>query len=278
MKNLTSALWPVAVACAALASNASAQDRSAVDWTGPYVGIHAGGAFNAETRFDRTTGDLPNNTNALEQGLRPFAQTIDDSGFTGGVQAGYNYQFGMMAGGALVAGLEADIAYTDLDETVSLRNVTNIGPLGAPSATPVSRVNEYNGALKALGTVRGRLGLAYDRLLFYGTAGLAYGDVERETIYYGPNADTTPFFQGSEDGWKTGYVYGAGMEYAVSPDSMLSMFNSAGATLKVEYLHYDLGEDSLRFPGVNGGATIGGYTSRVRTDGDIVRVGVNFMF
>lgn len=265
-----------ALALTFAATAASAQ--STFDWTGPYAGVNLGGAFNADTKFDQTRGDLPNNTNALAQGLRPVEHTVSGKGFTAGAQAGYNYQFGAFAGGNVVAGIEADLAYTDLDDTDTLSNTTNIGPLGAPSAVPVTRVNEYRGQLKALGTVRGRLGLAFDRVFIYGTGGLAYGRVERETIYYGPNAPTTPFFQGSDNGGKTGYVYGAGFEYAVPDDSPFNMFNSRAVTLKAEYLHYDLGDDTLRFPGVNGGSEIGGYTSRVATEGDIARVGVNFKF
>lgn len=261
-----------AVVMALCASAASAQET--FDWTGPYAGVNAGAAFDAKTGFDRTTGFLANNTNALQQGLRPVEQTVDDSGFTGGVQIGYNYQLGS----SVVAGIEADLAYTDIDKTVTLRNVTNIGALGAPSAVPVSRVNQYRGELSALGTVRGRLGMTFDRTLVYATGGVAHGRVKRETTFYGPNADTTPFFQGSENGGKTGYVYGAGIEYAMPSDSMFNVINSSAVTVKAEYLHYDLGDDTLTFPGVNGGATIGGYTSRVRTEGDIVRAGLNFKF
>lgn len=272
------------MASAALALSAptafaqSAFAQSAFDWTGPYVGVNVGGVFNAETTFDRTTGFLPNNTNALQQGLRPFAQSVEDSGFTAGGQAGYNFQLGSFGGGGLVAGVEADLAYTDLEASVRLRNVTNIGALGAPSAVPVSRINEYRAEVSALGSIRGRLGYAFDRALIYGTAGVAYGDVRRETIYYGPNADTVPFFQGSDDGWKSGYVYGGGIEYALAEDSAFNVFRSRAVTLKAEYLHYDLGDDTLTFPGVNGGATIGGYTSRVSTEADVARVGVNFKF
>jgi len=248
-------------------------DATGFDWTGPYVGLNAGAVVNGKTKFDRTTGDLPNNTNALDAGLRPSRNTVSDSGFVGGGQIGYNVLLG-----GLVVGAEADIAYTDLDKTETLSNTSNFGPLGVPSSTPFTRVNEYRGKLDYLGTVRGRVGFAMDRALIYATGGYAYGRVKHETIYYGPNAPTVPFFEGQTKKTSDGYVVGGGIEYAMPTNSFLNVFGSSAVTVKAEYLHYDLGHETLRFPGVNGGATIGGYTSRVGTRGDLVRAGLNYKF
>jgi len=267
-----SALLAAGAALAA-SQSASAQDADTFDWSGPYVGINAGAAINGDTRFDRTTGDLPNNINALNSGLRPIANTVEDKGFTGGAQIGYN----LNRRGVLL-GVEADIAYTDLDRTETLSNTTNIGPLGTPSAAPVTRINEYRGKLDYLGTARARLGFTFDKLLVYGTGGLAYGRINQQTIYYGPNAGDTPFFAGRNKKTDLGWAYGGGVEFAMPTDSFLNVFNSSAVTVKAEYLHYDLGTRNLRFPGVNGGATIGGYDSRVRTDGDLVRAGINYKF
>jgi outer membrane immunogenic protein len=254
-------------------ASATAQTAPTFDWSGPYVGLNAGGVFNGKTKFDRTTGDLPNNTNALTTGLRPIENTIDDSGVTGGAQVGYNYGLGNF-----VVGAEADIAYTDLSRTETLSNTANIGPLGVPSTTPFTRVNQYRGKLDYLGTVRGRAGFAFDRVLVYGTGGLAYGRVTQETIYFGPNANDTPFFEGRNKKTRTGYVFGGGAEFALPTDSFLNVFGSSAVTLRAEYLHYDLGNQNLRFPGVNGGATIGGYDSRVQTRGDLVRAAISYKF
>lgn len=254
-------------------------DGSTYTWSGAYVGLNAGAVVDGATHFDRTTGALPNNTTALNLGLRPTQYKLHDDGFIGGGQIGYNFDTSEMMG--LVLGVEADAAYTDLDRTDTLSNTSNYGPLDVPSATPFTRVNQYNSELKYLGTVRGRLGFAFDQMMIYGTGGFAYGDVRRQITFYGPNAPTTPFFQGSSDGMKTGYTYGGGVEYAVPVDSFLNSFNflnSRAITVKAEYLHYNLGEETLSFPGVNGGANIGGYTSRVRTGGDVVRAGINFKF
>ncbi len=243
-------------------------------WTGGYFGINAGYAFDADTRFSNTVGDLPNNNAALAAGLRPIGTRVRSDGFTGGGQIGYNYQFG--AGTGIVIGIEADAAYTDLNRTLTLSNTTNFGPLVTPGAPLTTRVNEYRGGLDFLGTVRGRIGYAFDRLMIYGTGGFAYGGVDNQVTFFIPNG-TTPFFQGRQTNIQTGYAYGGGFEYAVSPDSFfnrLNVFNSSAVTVKFEYLHYELGDRILAIPGVNGGP--GNYSARVRNDGDLVRAGINF--
>ena len=246
-------------------------------WTGAYFGINAGYAFNGDTRFDRTVGSNANNNAALAVGLRPTAVRLRDDGFTGGGQIGYNYQFG--TGSGIVVGVEADAAYTDLDRTVVLSNTTNFGPLVTPGAPPTTRVNVYRGTLDYLGTVRGRIGYAFDKVLVYGTGGFAYGGVDNRVTYFAPNSATLPFFQGRQNTIETGYAYGGGIEYAVPTDSFfqrLNFFNSSAVTVKVEYLHYELGGRRVAIPGVNGGP--GNYSARFRNEGDIVRAGINYKF
>jgi outer membrane immunogenic protein len=274
-----------AVAAVTITASFAAQAQApAFDWTGPYVGVNVGEAIHGRTRFDRTTGDLANNTSALSLGLRPAAHSQRDNGFSGGAQVGYNWAMGdrySMGGAALVLGGEADAQYMDVRRTDTLSNTTLYGPLDVLGTTPTTRVNRYRGDIDFLGTVRGRAGLAFNNVLVYGTGGLAYADVRRRITFEGPNAPTTPFFTGDSNGMKTGWVYGGGVEVAVPTDSFMeaaNVFHASGMTIKAEYLHYDLGSDTLRYPGVNGGATIGGYTSRVRTDGDLARVGVNYKF
>jgi hypothetical protein len=77
--------------------------------------------------------------------------------FTGGVTLGYQQQFGQF-----VAGVEGDYNYSGL----SGRGLT------APAGIPVK------GELSSFGTLRGRLGVAFDRALVFGTAGLALGNIE----------------------------------------------------------------------------------------------------
>ena len=76
------------------------------------------------------------------------------------------------------------------------------------------------------GTVRGRLGYAFDRVLFYGTGGFAYGDGGT----------------GGDD-FRTGYTAGGGIEYAHAHDSFFNFFKSSAVTLKVEGLYVNLEQD-----------------------------------
>lgn len=258
-------------------------DAGDFTWSGAYFGVNVGDAFDSRTRFNRTTGFLENNSNALVTGLRPRTHSIKDSGVTAGGQIGLNFQLGAFNddGLAMVVGVEGDIAYTRLNQTDTLSNTSNFGPLGTPSDTPYTRVNQYHSKLDFLGTARGRVGVASRSVYAYGTAGFAYGRVRRDIVFYGPNASDTPYFQGSNNGTKTGYAYGGGLEFAVPTGSFLSRlspFHTSAVTLKGEFLRYHIGNDTLVFPGVNGGATIGGYSSRVHTSGNIARGGINYKF
>ncbi len=252
-------------------------------WSGAYIGLNVGDAFDSRTRFNSTTGELDNNNNALATGLRPRSHTTKSQGITAGGQIGMNFQLGDFDdnGLALVAGVEADLSYTDLRKTATLSNTTNFGPLGVPSDTSYTRVSQYHSEMDYLGTARGRIGMASRHVFAYGTAGFAYGHVKRDIIFYGPNASDTPYFAGNSNGGKTGWVYGGGIEFAVPTGSFLSRlspFHSSAVTLKAEFLRYHLGNDTLVFPGVNGGSTIGGYSARVHNSGDIARAGINYKF
>ena len=98
-------------------------------WAGPYLGGHVGYAW----------GSVDNNP------TKP-------SGFSGGVQAGYNWQ-----NGPWVFGLEGDVQVTGAEETFA----------------PWKFSNPW------FGTLRGRVGYALSNVLFYGTGGLAFGEVSK---------------------------------------------------------------------------------------------------
>ena len=237
-------------------------------WTGFYVGVNAGYAFSD----DRTT---TTGNNGSPAGPGTLFNTLNDirrnsvkqerDGFTGGGQIGYNYQIG-----SWVLGLEADIAYTDLQSTTT---VFGSRPAGAGFAA-----STYRTEMDYLGTVRGRIGYAMDRVMIYGTGGLAYGDVKNNQLFYAPGTGTGVLqFAGNRSEIMTGYAVGGGVEYAI-PVSTFSLFNSA-VTVKAEALYYDLGKQSVVTPGVApAGNPLTSYTSRSENTGVIVRAGLNFKF
>ena len=234
-------------------------------WSGFYAGINAGYAFDNDTRYS-LSGNDPLTAAAIGSGARPaFFRTRSD-GFTGGAQIGYNFEipFGSFggAGNGVVAGVEADAAYTDLR-----RSGDYIGTDGSDA--------NFRSRTDYVGTVRGRLGYAFGNLLLYGTGGFAYGGV-RNNVNYFTAVGGVNNFSGATDTIRTGYAYGGGIEYALPTTSFLNFFHSSAVTLKVEYIHYNLGTQTLAVNNTLGFGT--SYTARIRNDGNLVRAGINYKF
>jgi outer membrane immunogenic protein len=237
-------------------------------WTGFYIGGNAGYIFSdsgdISTIGNNGPAGGPSTIFNVAVGARPNSTKLDPEGFTGGGQIGYNQQFGN-----IVVGLEADAAYTDYRKSVSV-----LGTTGAQS--------RFSTDMSYLGTVRGRLGYAFDRFLVYGTGGFAYGDVEHTAVFFGTPAAGglgNVQFAGRRSNMETGYVAGGGVEYAL-PTSF-SLFGSNAVTLKAEALYYDLGTTNVVVAdtGTAPAATRGqSYTSRFENNGVIARAGLNFKF
>jgi len=184
------------------------------NWTGFYVGINGGGGWGSSdwSNVGGTTG------------------TFDLSGGLVGGTIGYNWQMGQF-----VFGLEGDIDWTNI------RGSTSSGICAGLSC---ETRNDW------LGTVRGRIGYAFDRIMPYVTGGLAVGNIK---------ADLAGF--GSSDETQAGWTLGGGAEFAI-----------AGPwTAKVEYLYVDLGKGSCDVA-VCGVATDVDFTT------NIVRAGLNYRF
>lgn len=238
-------------------------------WTGFYLGVNAGYAFEGRTSF-RTFNDATPGASALGvPGSRPPLATVRTEGVTAGGQVGYNYQF--TPGSGVVVGIEADAAYTDLvgGTAVILTNPAN----------GVARLSTFRSQLDFLGTVRGRIGYAFDRVLVYGTGGLAYGDLRTATVFYQGTAVDTPLnYVGARSNIDLGYAVGGGIEYALPTDSFLNVFRSSAVTVKVEALYYDLGSRNVPVASIGVPGTVGAYGGRVSTDGVLARAGLNFKF
>ena len=113
------------------------------------------------------------------------------------------------------------------------------------------------------GTVRGRVGYAFDRVLFYGTGGFAYGDGGT----------------GGDD-FRTGYTAGGGIEYAMPVDSFLNFFRSSAVTLKVEGLYVNLEQEGRGTRSVYNPATNVLSLSPAARESEfaVVRAGLNYKF
>ncbi|MGU3575965.1 outer membrane protein [Brucellaceae bacterium C25G] len=208
-------------------------------WTGGYIGVnagYAGGKFKhpysiSETEYLPFPGTITTTTDG--------SLNVTSSGFVGGVQAGYNWEFD----NNVVFGIEADFQGTNLKGEVKLSS----DDLTIKAGT---KVNWY-------GTLRARLGYTpVERFLVYGTGGLAYGKVKS---YY----DIEGFGE-SKSKTKAGWTIGAGVEYA---------FTNNWA-LKSEYLYTDLGKTTL----VNYSDDLFGATLKNKVSFHTVRVGLNYKF
>lgn len=186
------------------------------NWGGIYVGINGGYGFGSS---DWTGGGLSTGN-------------FDTSGGLVGGTLGANFQTD-----AFVFGLETDLDWTGISGSIA--GAYNAGGILGPCQT----ANDW------LGTVRGRVGYAADRVLFYGTAGGAYGDV-KATAFGVTNTET-------EFGWTAG----AGVEAAFADNW----------TARVEYLYVDLGNASC-------GSACGGAPVSVSFTQSLVRAGVDFKF
>ena len=257
-------------------------------WTGFYAGINAGYAFDASGNRNGWTDTLANPVAIAPNGARaglvntvlPFVngRTVlfnqrDRDGFSGGGQIGYNYQF--TPGSGLVVGFEADAQYIDLGGRRN-NGITFNGGAGAIAAT-FTPINGNLSALDFYGTVRGRIGYAFDRVLFYGTGGFAYAS----------GTGSRNFGQGSNDSFRTGYAAGGGVEYALPTDSFFNFFKSSAVTLKVEGLYVNLDRKNglnlvgatTQFGGVLPVYDVGGFAGRRRSDDFVVvRAGLNYKF
>ncbi len=107
-------------------------------------------------------------------------------GFAGGT-VGYNWQ-----SGNLVLGVEADAAWTDIGATV--------GIVGLASASD---------KIRDMGTVRGRIGYAFDQVLVYGTGGYAWIDNRITATALGLSISDSQFH--------SGWTAGAGVEVMFAP-------------------------------------------------------------
>ncbi len=146
------------------------------------------------------------------------AYGVNPDGWLGGGQVGYNFQFQ----NNVLVGLEADV------------DAANI----SGSNGPVSSKVDY------FGTVRARLGYAFDHVLPYVTGGLAWAN----------NKVTANGL--SQSNTSTGWAAGAGVEYALTNNW----------TARAEYLYLDLGKSGFQSVGDSG------------VTASTARLGVNYKF
>lgn len=178
------------------------------DWTGPYIGVHGGYGW-AEQEF-------------LYPAPPPFgASGLNGDGGVFGAQAGYQVQLDSN----MVFGIEADASYSDF------------------SATALGTTIDNN----VLGSLRGRIGYAFDTALIYATGGVALTQTE------------TQFGILSTEDWVVGWTLGGGAELALGDRW----------SVRGEYLYYSFDDD---------GSSSGWSDVDTGLDAHVVRAGLNYRF
>jgi outer membrane immunogenic protein len=192
----------------------------AYNWNGLFIG----GVFSYGLGRDPSTLTVAGATN----------ETFDLSprGFLGGGIAGYNWQFGRW-----VTGIE-----TDVEGNFGDGYLTCAFGCTAATATVINQKTPW------IGTTRGRLGYAVGPALFYGTAGVAYGE-SKESITATAVGTGSAF---SFDHTNVGWTAGGGIENKLDILGLLG----PNWTTRTEYLYVDLGNVSDTFTNAAGAQTL----------------------
>jgi outer membrane immunogenic protein len=247
MKRLAIALFAVTGLSMGLGQIASAADLPVkappmvaapipFSWTGFYVGGNLGYSWG-RTETDATVGGTA------------LSDSLNVNGIIGGGQIGYNWQTGNF-----VLGIETDFQGSGQkgDSTLAFSVTIPGGPL-----TPVTE--PYESKLTYFGTVRGRVGYAFDHWLVYATGGWVYGHETLDATATIGGTSVSASYSTNRSGWTAG----GGVEMALDRNW----------SVKAEYLYIDLGDWGITSS--SGGLT---STSTVKFTDNIFRVGVNYRF
>lgn len=204
--------------------------------SGFYVGGTGGYGWGTSTH----TGTLPSAPALFDCGDGIFVPTPSDcpgdakfstrGGLIGGT-IGWNYW-----AGPWLFGIEGDYSYA---------------AVSGNSAACGNIPHQCGSRLHSLGTVRGRVGTAFNDWAVYATGGWAFGEVSGYDV-------TKSSGQQMYNGW----TVGGGIEKRIAPQW----------SLKLEYLYSDLGSKELFQATTPGFAEVVDY--RVST----LRVGINYLF
>jgi outer membrane immunogenic protein len=198
-------------------------------WSGFYVGLHLG---YARSRLE--AGAI-----ITEAGEPNEIATGHDDGYLAGGQLGFNWQVRQW-----VLGLETDLGY------LGVKHQVTFPPGGVPEDAFQTKFGFY-------GTVTGRLGWTFDRLLAYAKGGFVFANVRHTATDFEDPAESLSFRK-----TRTGWTAGGGLEYAFAPNW----------SAKLEYLYMDFGDVTRPNPVDAEEAIL--FDNRMHT----VKVGVNYRF
>ena len=174
-------------------------------WTGFYIGGQVGGAWgtggSSFTAFDPVTDTF----------VDASFGSGNPSGVIGGGHVGFNYQFpgwSLFSSSGIVIGVEGSVDGSSLSKTTVVALPGVFGASGTLTA---------QSSLDIQGSIRGRLGIAWDRVLIYATGGVAFGGINTDFELSGVDEAGVPVFAStSRSNSRTGWTVGGGIEYALT--------------------------------------------------------------
>ncbi|HVB89748.1 MAG TPA: outer membrane protein [Beijerinckiaceae bacterium] len=194
------------------------------------------------------TNDTPTVTNVFFVPPLTFASVNQNgSGVVGGLVTGFNWQLS----NAFVVGLEGDLEGTSI--RASTNAYTNLPGGAVTTGQAITRE-----ALPWQASLRARLGFAAGDALFYGTGGIAFGEIETRYSWVAP-----PFPPPNVDSFsrtKVGWTLGAGVEYALNANWAARaeyrytsfgkftdpLLNSSLGAIPANLARHDLAENTVR--------------------------------
>ena len=179
----------------------------AFSWTGCYIGAHAGGGWYTSSFIADSSKD--------NGGI----------GWVGGAQAGCNYQVRQF-----VIGLEGEYWWSGLrDQSQNIET-------GSTFSSTARNRNDWDIAV--------RMGVTFDRALFYGKLGIASGRFDY-------NTSESPGFSEAGSARINGLLAGVGLEYAVTDQW----------SAKIEYDYINFGNQLVNF--TEAGCTCGATSTAI---------------
>jgi len=178
----------------------------AYDWSGFYIGVNAGYGWGHNHHDDLTPGG---GYWTEKVGMVGHRQTVDPRGAVYGGQIGYNWQAANW-----VFGLEGQFNGASVKRT----DISIFYP----------GENFLSAKIDSFATATARIGYAFNNWLPYIKGGYAAAHLKTNDFdIYGDTLD--------HSAWRSGYVVGAGLEYAFAPNW----------TFGVEYNYMDFGGKSF---------------------------------
>src|SRR3984893_6327704 len=220
----------------------------AFTWTGLYLGANVG--FGGD-RFVYPFSAVAVGGGAAIAG----SASITSSGVIGGGQLGYNWAFP----NNFLLGFETDF------DGAAIRGKVTANAAGQIGGAPFGFAAQIGSRINYIGTVRGRVGYAWDRFLVYGTGGFAYGEVNSAVSAAVDVGGASVAISATQNRSRTGWTAGGGFEYAITKN----------LTVKTEYLYVDLGTNNILNQTLFG---VVGVNINQKTTANIVRAGLNYKF